>query len=471
MESIQKRQGFAAVMAIAVGSFMASLDTSVVNVAMPVIQTSFHVTLSMVEWVITAYLLMVSSTLLMFGRLSDLYGHKKMYVTGFAVFTIGSLFCGLSLNIIMLIICRVLQALGAGMMFATGPAIITNAVSAENRGKALSISAIAIAVAVCTGPVIGGFLATLFGWASIFFINLPIGIFGIVFAMKQIPSDHKKDAVPFDVIGSVLIFIALILILLPLDFVGKSGLNSALFYGALGVGLLMAAGFIMFEKRSAYPMLDLALFKNRVFAAGNIAAVFNYMAQFIMVFLAPFYLEKLRMFTPMLTGMVFISMPLATLIIAPISGILSDRFDSRYLSSAGMGVMALGLFLLSGLKVDTSVGYMVVALVITGLGSGMFQTPNNSAVMGSIPPQNRGMASGTLATMRNIGMVMGVAVSGALFSLNLNKANGLYAAKGFHGLFLRQTAFTYALHFTFLVASTIAVLAMTASLVKGKVRT
>ncbi|HEX3039360.1 MAG TPA: MFS transporter [Caproiciproducens sp.] len=461
----------AAVLTVAVGTFMSALDSSVVNVVLPVIQSSYGVSLSAAGWVVIAYLLVISSLLLTFGRLSDLYGHRRIYIAGFAVFTAGSLLCGLSASILMLIAFRVLQALGAGMMFSAGPAIITDAVPENVRGRALSVTAVAVAVALCSGPVLGGILAELAGWQSIFFINVPIGLVGTFLAARNIPKDDKKVSGRFDILGSVMIFAALILILTPLDLLGKENLNPVLFYGMLAAGILAGIGFVFYEKKVEQPILNIALFKSRVFAAGNFAAVFNFMAQNIMIFLAPFYLERLRLFSPATAGMLYMPMPLATLLIAPVSGIASDRYDSRYLCSGGMAVMAGGLVMLSYLKADTPVWYIVTAMALAGLGSGMFQTPNNSAVMGSVPAEYRGTASGVLATMRNTGMVLGVAVSGALFSLNYNRAGLLYGAQGLKAAELQQASFLYALHFTFLTAAGVALLSMLVSLKKGKVRT
>lgn len=356
------------------------------------------------------------------------------------------------------------------MMFSTSSAIVTSNIPAEKRGKAFSVLAIAVAAACCIGPVAGGMLAGVWGWQSIFFINVPIGVIGIFLAAKNIPVDGKKTAVPFDIAGSVLIFAALFLILLSLDLAGNDSINPVLFASMLAVGLILASLFILCEKKASHPMLNLALFQNRVFSASLVAAVFNYMAQFIMAFLAPFYLEKIRLLSPAMAGMLYIPMPLATILIAPISGSFSDRHDSRIISSVGMGVMALGMFLLSFLNVDTPSWYIIIAMILAGAGSGMFQSPNNSAIMGNAPVQHRGAASGTLATMRNIGMVMGVAVCGALFNLNSNKANAVYAASGLSGLPLKQASFTYGLHITFIAAAVIALLAMIASFVKGKVK-
>ena len=459
------------ILTVGIGTFMSSLDSSIVNLALPLIKNSFGISLSMVEWIVTAYLLVVSSLLLTFGRLSDLYGHKRVYQTGFAIFTAGSLLCALSPNISVLIAFRIIQAIGAGMIFSTGPAIITNSVPPENRGKALSITAVAVALGLCAGPVLGGALSTLFGWQSIFYINVPIGIFGLIMVIKNIPTEKKTESVPFDFVGSLQIFFALLLILLPLDISGDYSIPPALFIGSMAAGLLLMVWFVVHEKRYKYPMLNMGFFKNRVFAASNAAAIFVYMSEFIMIFLTPFYLETLRGYTAMQSGLLYLPMPLATMFVAPISGSASDRVDSRYISSVGALILACGLYMLSFLKADTSNLYIIISMIVSGAGFGMFQTPNNSAIMGSVPLKNRGTASGTLATMRNIGMVLGVAVSGALFSHAQSKAETLFSAQGQTGALLTSNAFIYALHLTALVAVAVALAAMVASFVKGRVPT
>lgn len=461
----------AVILSVGIGTFMSSLDSSVVNVVMPVLKSEFQVSLSMVEWVVTSYLLLISSLLLTFGRLADLFGHKRVYLTGFSIFVLGSLLCSFSASIGMLIVFRVVQALGAGMMFSTGPAIITNAVPPQNRGKALSAVAIAVALGLITGPVIGGTLTTLLGWQSIFYINVPIGIVGILLVIRNIPKDEDKKAVPFDIQGSVIIFFALLLIMLPLNITGDYNISSALFTSLLGTGILLIVFFVFFELRRKHPMLDMRLFKNRVFAASSAAALLTYMAQFIMIFLAQFYFQDLRRFTPLISGLLYMPMPIATMLIAPVSGIISDRFDSRYISSLGSLLMATGLFLLSFLSTDTSMSYIIFSMAVTGIGFGLFQTPNNSSIMGNVPAENRGSASGTLATMRNSGMALGVALSGALFSLFEGGAKVIFTAKGLTGTAFTGSTFSYALRYTFIIAASIALMAMIASLVKGAAKT
>ena len=461
----------AVLIAIGICTFMAALDSSVINLVMPLIMEEFGVTLSMAEWVVTAYLLMVSSLLLTYGRLSDLYGQKRIYLTGLIIFIFGSVLCGLSVSIGMLIVCRIIQALGAGMLFATGPAIITNAVSPERRGRALSAVAVSVALGLSAGPVIGGFLATYVGWPSIFFINVPIGLVAIVLVVLKVPDfKPKAEKVPFDILGSVLVFFALLLILLPLNISGDYDISPVLFIGLIGAGVVLIALFIVRERRYKYPMLDLNLFKNRVFAGSNAAALFIYLAQFILVVLVPIYLQSLRGFSTSLSGLLYLPMPLAAMCIAPVSGMLSDRVDSRFISSTGALIMAGGLFMISFVNTITPIGYIIVSMAVVGLGFGIFQTPNNSAIMGSVPAKFRGIASGTLATMRNIGMALGAAVAAALFEFFGQQANQLLAADGLSGQALESASFVSAIHYTYLAAAAVALLCMTASLVKGRVK-
>jgi MFS family permease len=267
----------------------------------------------------------------------------------------------------MLIAMRVIQALGAGMLFSAGPAIITNAVPPENRGKALSAVAVSVALGLTSGPLIGGLLATHTGWPSIFYINVPIGAAGIAMVMRFVPdTGRKSEKIPFDVLGSILVFAALLLILLPLSISGNEKMPGALFGALLGVGILLVAVFIIYELKHRHPMLDVRLFKNRVFAASSVAALFIYLAQYVLVFLSPFYLQTLQQFTPDYAGLLYLPMPLASMLVAPVSGILSDRIVSRFLSAAGALIMAGGLFMLGLMNASTPVAYILVSMAATG---------------------------------------------------------------------------------------------------------
>lgn len=450
---------------VALGTFMSALDASVVNIAAPVIRDYFGVSLGTVQWVITAYLIVVSSELLFFGRLSDIYGQKRIYLAGFILFTVGSALCGLSDSAGMLIAFRVFQAVGAGMMFSTNSAIITHNVEEGKRGRAFSVNVMAVAIALSAGPVLGGALTGVLGWQSIFYINVPVGVIGTVMAVKFIPADGRKRSAPLDIPGGALIFAALFLILLPLDRL-SAGIDIYIAAAMLLGGGLLIAVFLWHEKRASEPLLPMGLFRIRVLSASLAAAMLNYTAQNIMIFLVPFYLQSLRLFSPAKAGLLYIPMPLTMLLVAPAAGYVADRFDTRVFSSAGMAVMAAGLFMLSFLGAATPLWYIVISMIITGLGCGLFQTPNNSAIMNSAPAASRGVASGMLATARNIGMVIGTGLSGALFSVFSGLAGSAGAPLDGAG----AASFTNGLHMTFVIASIVALAAMAASLTKGRVK-
>lgn len=466
-EILTKSQRQIILFAVAIGTFMGPLDGSVVNIALPSISAYYSVPLSAVEWVLMSYLLTISSLLLTFGRMGDLYGYKKIYITGFIVFTAGSVFCGLAPSILMLIIFRAVQAVGAGMMMSMGPAIVTNVTPPQERGKSLGLIAISVSVALTTGPVLGGLLTNLFGWQSVFFINIPIGIIASILAWKIIPDLKNRDVQPFDVMGSFLFFLALILILLPLNYTEHLGWNNPIILGSLGIGIILLVIFIFYEKRTKYPMLDVSLFNNRLFSMGNLSALLSYMAMYTIILLMPFYLQQLLEKSPSQAGMLLISMPLVTMVVAPISGSVSDRIDTRYVSSLGMGIMALGLWLLSSLNAQTGSAVIMAYLSVIGLGQGMFQTPNNSAVLGTVQPHRRGIASGMLAVMRNTGMVLGVAFSGAIFGISRLYWEKALQGQGLTGRALQQGSFEGALHFTFLLAALLAATAVCTSLIRG----
>jgi EmrB/QacA subfamily drug resistance transporter len=460
----------AVLLAVAIGTFMSALDASVVNMVLPNIGAYFHTSLSTIEWTIMSYLLVISSLLLAYGRLGDMYGHKKIYITGFIIFMFGSLLCGLASSVMLLIVSRGIQAIGAGMLMAMGPAIVTDTVSPADRGKGLSITAISVAVALTTGPVLGGFLTAAFGWQSVFFINIPIGFIGVFLAQKTIPRNQERVMQPFDFLGAVIVFITLICILLPLSLMEKYGWGNPVLLTLLFTGFLFMIGFMFWEKRSQYPMFDITLFQNRLFTMSNISALLNFMAQYTIILLIPFYLQGIRNLSPEHAGLLYLPMPFTMMIVAPISGTLSDRMDSRYISSAGMALMTAGMWLLSSLKADSPYLFMITGLTIVGLGIGLFQTPNNSAIMGAVPNSKRGVASGMLATMRNIGMVLGVAISGALFTSSHDWLKNVGKSKGLSGAGLEETAFMGALHITYLVGAVFAFLGVVTSLIKGSTR-
>lgn len=454
---------------VALGNFMSQLDNSIVNVSLPVIQQDFHISLTLTEWVVTTYLITISSMMLLCGKLGDVFGRKRFFVTGLSLFTAGSLICGFSGNITVLLLGRVIQAVGGAMIISTGPAISTHAVEEKDRGKALSVTAISIAVALCLGPLLGGMLTAAFGWHSIFFVNVPVGVIAIILADRNIEKDEPQKNKLFDWKGGTLFILALWLILLPLDTLGEPYMPTLLFVGLIAAGVLCCFLTVFYEWKQAEPVLSLSLFRSRIFVYNSVAAMLNFTAMYVFVFLFPFYLETFRNLSTAQAGLLYLPMPIAFLIAAPVSGALSDRIGSRGLCITGMGVMSVALLLLSFLKQNTGLPYLIFVVALMGIGYGMFQTPNNSAVLGDVPDADRGATSGMLSTMKNIGMILGVTVSGSLFSAlqTLGKQNA--TAQNLSAQTIQNQSFTFSLHITFLVAMVIALLAMVAC-IPAKVR-
>jgi EmrB/QacA subfamily drug resistance transporter len=353
------------------------------------------------------------------------------------------------------------------MMISTSSAIVTNAVAPEDRGKALSFSAIAVAASTTIGPPLGGVLASVFGWGSIFFINIPIGIVGTIMALRSIPADEPKAKKEFDWAGSVLIVLALTIILLPLLLLGKADVPSEWLFAMFVTGLLFLTGFLLHESRAPEPILNLDLFRNRVFAGGNFAATLFFAAEYIMFFFIPYYLQQQHGFSASTAGLIMLPIPLAMMLAAPLGGVISDKFDSRIIAAAGLGLIAASSLFCVTFGATTPVVFILAGFIASGIGVGFFQAPNNSAVMGSVSPENRGIGGATLATMRNIGQVLGEAVAASMLSLNIDRISDKYPGQGIRELALQQTAFGDATRIICIVAACFALASLAMSLIRG----
>jgi EmrB/QacA subfamily drug resistance transporter len=403
--------------AVGVGTFMSALDGSVVNTILPIVRDAFSSDIATVEWVVTVYLLVVSGLLLSFGRLGDLRGHKIMYVSGFVAFVGSSALCGLAPSVESLIVFRGIQALGAAMLFANGPAILTGNFPAAQRGQALGLQATMTYLGLTVGPALGGFLADRLGWRSVFYINVPVGVLALVLSARFIPRDRPEERKGrFDLAGAAAFLLGLVALLLALNQGHDWGWTSSPILGlTLGAAAFVVV-FIAIERRVASPMLDLSLFTSRLFSASSASAVLNYVCLYSITFLMPFYLIQGRGLSPAHAGLILTAQPLVMAVAAPLSGTLSDRIGSRLLSAAGMAVLGVGLLLLSRLGPASPFGQVAGSLTVVGLGIGIFISPNTSALMGSAPRNRQGIAAGVLATARNVGMVLGVGLAGAIFT-------------------------------------------------------
>jgi len=439
-----------------IGIFMATLDGSIVNLALPVLTDFFKTDITTIEWVVMAYLLTITSLLLSLGRISDMVGRKKIFAGGLAVFTVGSGLCAFSTTEGQLILFRIFQGIGAAMLMATGIAIITHAFPPRERGKAMGLIGTVVSIGSMTGPILGGFLIQRVGWQSIFYINIPVGIVGTIMALKVLHDDEKSKGQSFDIPGALTLFISLISLLLALSEGQEKGWGSSFIILLFVSSVIFFAIFVNIETRAKQPVIDLRHFKNRQFAAANISALISFMAMFSVILLMPFLLLNELNYLPEKAGLVFMAVPLVMSVVSPVSGWLSDRTSSYVLSSIGIGIATLSILSLGYLNYNSSFMDVALRLSLLGLGMGLFQPPNNNIIMGSLPKEQLGIAAGVLGTMRNMGMVIGVAVSGAVFS-------NRYVFYGNN-----ENSFLSAFHDTFVVSAIICGIAVVVSLVRTR---
>lgn len=405
-----------ALASVAFGAFMAPLDSSIVNTVLPIIGHEFGADVLLIEWIVLAYLLTLSSLLLIGGRLGDLFGDKRLYVIGFALFTLSSMLCGMATGVASLIGARVLQAVGGAMLISIGPAILTRSFPASQRGQALGIQASVVYIGLTVGPGLGGAIASALGWRWVFFINFPIGVVAVGVALIVLKSS-RQPAAPgrFDFAGALSFMLTLFAFVLALSRGTAWGWGSQVVLVAGGTAVGGVVSFFWLELRSTHPFFDLRLFRHRLFAAATVSALLNYMATNTTAFLTPFFLIRGNQMIPAHAGTLLMAMPITMAVVAPASGWLSDRIGSRLPTVAGMACLATGMWLLGRLDVGASDGQILLRLGLAGLGIGLFTSPNNSAIMGAVPQKLQGLASGIVATARTMGMILGVAISGSLF--------------------------------------------------------
>lgn len=402
--------------AVAMSIFLATIDGSIVNVALPTLVRDFDTDFATVQWVVLAYLLTQATLLLSVGRLGDMIGKKPIYSAGFVVFTVGSALCGLAPTVFWLICFRVIQAVGAAMALALGMAIVTEAFPPNERGKALGISGTIVSVGIVVGPTLGGVLIDALSWHWIFFVNLPVGLVGTVMALRFVPNFKPAGRQRFDYPGAFTLFVSLLALLLALTVGQRLGFDESRVLLLFAVWAVFLALFIFIEWRVGQPMIDLRIFRNGLFSVNLVTGFATFIAIAGTIILMPFYLENMLGYDTRHVGLLLAVVPIFLGITAPISGTLSDRFGARPITVIGLVILAAGYYALSTLTAQTSAAGYLLRMVPIGIGMGVFQSPNNSAVMGSVPRQRLGIASGLLAITRTLGQTTGIAVLGAVWA-------------------------------------------------------
>ena len=400
---------------VILGNFLGMLDSSTVQLALYPIAQGLHINLTQVQWVIISYMLVLTVFLPFFGKLGDIFPKNKVYSAGFFTFAIGALLNCTANNFYLLIFFRCIEALGASIMIANGPAVIATLFKGKNRGKALGINASLVAVGGMSGPAVGGALISFFGWRTIFLPSVPLAILGGIFAYKLLPSYIKRKQFKFDYKGFLYFTIALFALLLAISEGHTWGWKSLKIIICGVVTLIFGALFYMRDSHINYPLIDFNMFKIKTFTFGNIAVMTSYMTMFTNGILLPFFLQEIMRYNAFLTGLLILPYSVASSIVAPFAGSYAGKHGSRLLTVLGPSVYILALIIFTGFNTSTQMWEVVAASVIMGNGNGCFQSPSNNAIITSVRKEELGIASGILSLSRNLGNILGVAITITLF--------------------------------------------------------
>jgi len=410
---------------VSLGLALVAINHRAIQVALPTLTHVFHTDLSFIQWVLLVYDLAVIGLVLTLGRLGDLFGRKWIYVFGFLLFVLASFLCGVAQSSAHLIAFRALQGIGGAMIMANGRALVTINVPTSKRGKALGLTSMAFHVGYITGPTLGGFVIDSLGWRWIFHMTIPIGLASAYFGWKVLKERARSETkIKVDLAGAGLLLLANICFIYALNQLPHLGWRHPLVFLFFLVSLAGLVGFILAEQRAETPILSLSLFRDRLFTAGNLSLFFITATQSAIGVLIPFYLQNLRGLTPTQMGWILIGSSAVIILVAPLAGWLSDRLGSRLLCSAGAAIIVLGQYLIGELTQQSSPFQMVLPQLLIGLGWALFNSPNQSAILSTVPRDKVGAASGMTLTTGRVGGAIGIALSGAMMTHAL-AAHGL----------------------------------------------
>jgi EmrB/QacA subfamily drug resistance transporter len=434
---------------VAFALFMIMLDNTVVNVALPAIEKDLGIGISELEWVVTGYALSFAVLMLTGGKLADMYGRRRIFLVGLAIFTASSLFCGLAGSAELLIGARVVQGLGAAFMMPATLSIITATFPPRERGTALGIWAGVSAMALAIGPLVGGLITVHIGWNWIFYINVPIGLAGLVAARVIIrESRDTSHEQRLDLPGLLSSGIALFALVYALIEANSKGWTSPLILGLFAVAAVAGVSFVLLELHQRLPMFDVTLFRNPTFAGANVVALLVSLAMFGVFFFISLFMQNVLGYSAVRAGAAFLPMTLLIIVVAPLAGRASDRVGSRWLMSGGMTLLACSLLIYAQLQPDSSYLSLLPAMLLGGVGMASTMTPMTAAALSSVPVDKAGVGSGMLNTFRQVGGAVGIALMGAILASGSDSALA--------GGATRVEAFVNGLHHALYVSAVIA---------------
>lgn len=409
---------------VGAGVYMVTLDSGIVNVALPVLTRELGVSLVLAQWVVLGYVLCITGLLLPAGRLADMLGRREVFLGGFLLFGAASALCGLAPTIQWLIAARVLQGIGGALVQANTGALLTQAFPLRERGRALGLNSSVVSSGLLSGPLIGGLITAYFGWRWAFYVNVPISAVAAVVGWRLLRPSPMDRGQRFDLLGATLFFLAVVTVSLGLSQGATWGWQSPWTLGVFVVSAVALVTFVVVEQRVAQPTIDLTLFRNRAFTAAAVSAFLGFLAISTVVLLMPFYYQLVLRVSVEQSGVLLIAIPATVVFIAPISGALSDRLGVRLLASLGLLLEAAGLATLVLLPSSGPAIFAAARLILVGVGVALFQSPNSSALFGSVPPNRLGLVGGFQALTRNLGQSLGQAAAGVAWSAVVLSASG-----------------------------------------------
>jgi len=458
MSIIDTAEKRSALIVFTLSSFLTPFMGSAVNIALPELGNEFQIDAVVLSWIATAYLLAAAMFLVPFGRLADIYGRKRIYSIGIATYTIASFLAGISTSTATMLTFRVLQGIGAAMIFGTGVAILVSVFPASDRGKVLGISVAAVYAGLSGGPFIGGLMTEYLGWRSVFIANVPIGILILIAVFWRLKGDWAEaKGEKFDKVGSVVYSISLVLLMY-----GFSRLPETLGFALIAGGILGVVVFVLYEMRVDSPVFNMNLFRHsRTFTFSNLAALINYSATFAVTFLLSLYLQYIKGMGPDTAGVILVSRPALMTATSIFAGRLSDRVEPRLVASVGMGVVVVGLSMLIFLDGTSSIAFIIASQLVLGLGFGLFSSPNTNAIMGAVERRFYGVAAGTAGTMRLLGQMFSMGIATLIFAVYIGRVQ---ITPEYHDVFIKSV------RVAFIVFSALCFGGIFASLARGKMR-
>ena len=431
-------------------TFMDTLDSSIVNVALPTMSENLGVNSGTIAWVVTIYLIVISALILIFGRLGDIFGQARIFKIGIVLFTLGSALCGVSHSLAFLLLGRCVQAVGASATMANSQGIITRVFPGNERGRALGFLGTSVALGSLTGPAAGGLIVSITSWDYIFWINIPIGVVCFLLCLKYFPKNRERKDESMDLLGAVLFIVFVTPFFFAINQAQDWGLSDPRILACIIVALVSLVFFILVEKKSKMPLLDLSIFKNTWFTISIICGFLTFVVLFTSNIVHPFYLQDVRGFTPGMAGLLMSVSPLIMGITAPISGHLSDRIGSEILTLIGLSITTVGMFLMATMGQNTSILLLCVFVGLVAIGNANFQSPNTSLIMSSVSRDKLGIGGSVNALARNLGMITGISLSTTLLYGSMSQKLGQHVTGYVEG---QNEAFLYGMRIVYLVAA------------------